>query len=716
MVDRDDAAEAFGTLIATRVGDRGRLAAVAASGLLDTPAETGFDRIASIACRALGTANGFVTVVDAERSFWKACVGLEGTDPGDPADRAKRQHRVEESFCQYVIGLDDVLLVDDARLDPRTMHNPLIESMGVVAWAGAPMRAPGGEVVGTVCVVDTRARSWTEDDGALLRTLADIATDEISSARAVRAASRSETLLASVLARAPIGFALFDDELRYEMINETLAKINGIEAREHLGRTIVEVLPYVADEVTPLLRSVLDTGEPVTGIEIVGSTPAQLGVERSWSTSFYRIELGAEKRAGVFVEEITELSQARRRAALLASISAALAKADTLDDVTSVLTGEISEYFAADVAVIGHWSPDARSATILGEPAVRDAIDPASLNSDDDAPYAEAVRTGRVVTVSDAADRRARYASVVGSALTAEAVAPCITGDGTFTGVLVIGWTRRVEPDEFPVPQLQTVSALIASAFERQHLSHQRRELIAALRETLLNDPPRRPGMEVAVRYRPAGDVFGFGGDWYDVIAIDDARTALIVGDVVGHDPVAAAHMSQIASIVAQLLMADTPLADVFTEVERSMAARSVTTMATVGIVVVDTAERTLTPISAGHLPALIIGPDGDSSLMEPGLRPPLWQHELAVDVEPIVYQPGTRLVMFTDGLVETRDGTIDDDLDRLVRHVDEIGRVGIDELLDSLLDGFAAGPDGRDHPDHPGHVDDIALLGAHLD
>jgi hypothetical protein len=99
--------EAFVELVSSRMNDPQRLAAVAATGLLDTTPTTGFDRIASLAARLLDTPFGFVTVVDESRSFWKACIGVDATDP------AERQNQVDESFCQYVIGLDDALLVDE---------------------------------------------------------------------------------------------------------------------------------------------------------------------------------------------------------------------------------------------------------------------------------------------------------------------------------------------------------------------------------------------------------------------------------------------------------------------------------------------------------------------------------------------------------------------------------------------------------------------------
>lgn len=112
-----------------QVRDAARLAAVAATGLLDTPPESPFDDLARIAADVLRTPSAFMTLVDGERSFWKACVGHDG---------GPRENPVEASFCQYVIASAAPFLVGDTRRDAVTRGNPSIEAMGVLAWAGVP--------------------------------------------------------------------------------------------------------------------------------------------------------------------------------------------------------------------------------------------------------------------------------------------------------------------------------------------------------------------------------------------------------------------------------------------------------------------------------------------------------------------------------------------------------------------------------------------------
>lgn len=174
--------------------DAQRLTAVRATGLLDTPAEEAFDRLADMAGRLLDAPYAFVTIVDSQRSFWKSCIGVGATDP------AERQNAVEDSFCQYVVGSGEKLIVGDTLADPRTRDNPSIISMGVKAWAGYPVYSPAGEILGTFCVVDTRTREWTAQDERVLATLSESASREIALRMAVDAA-REARAAAEALAR-----------------------------------------------------------------------------------------------------------------------------------------------------------------------------------------------------------------------------------------------------------------------------------------------------------------------------------------------------------------------------------------------------------------------------------------------------------------------------------------------------------------------------------
>lgn len=194
MEERDvTVRDAVGDGVPDAVVDPDRLAAVDASGLVDTGAEEAFDRLARLASTLLGTPLAFVTIVDAERSWYKSFIG--------GPEGAERWGPVEASFCKYVIGTDAECIVDDAGADPLTWSNPAIDRMGVAAWAGYPVRAPGGEVLGTFCVVDTVPRTWSPDNLATLQTLAAAATAEIALRTALRDERAQRTRAEEVSAR-----------------------------------------------------------------------------------------------------------------------------------------------------------------------------------------------------------------------------------------------------------------------------------------------------------------------------------------------------------------------------------------------------------------------------------------------------------------------------------------------------------------------------------
>ena len=126
--------------------------------------------------------------------------------------------------------------------------------------------------------------------------------------RAVRALDELEAIYATI----PVGLCVLDTDLRYVRINERLAEINGFSVAEHLGKTVREIAPDLADDVEPLLRQVVETGEPMLNIEIKGETPAQPGVERVWKANWFPLRNPSGEVVGINIvaEEITERKQA----------------------------------------------------------------------------------------------------------------------------------------------------------------------------------------------------------------------------------------------------------------------------------------------------------------------------------------------------------------------------------------------------------------------
>ena len=116
----------------------------------------------------------------------------------------------------------------------------------------------------------------------------------------------------AIYSTAPVGLCVLDTELRYIRVNKLLAEMNGLSIEDHLGKTVREVVPQLADEAEPLLRRVLKTGEPVRNLELTGETAAQPGVERVWIEQWFPFKNPAGEIIGVNVvtEEITEIRKA----------------------------------------------------------------------------------------------------------------------------------------------------------------------------------------------------------------------------------------------------------------------------------------------------------------------------------------------------------------------------------------------------------------------
>ena len=186
------------------VQDPDRLRSLRRSGLLDTAPEESFDRITRIAASALGVPVSLVSLVDGDRQFFKSCLGL----PQPWADA--RETPLSRSFCQHVVVGAEPLIIHDAREHPLVHDNPAIVELGVVAYAGIPLEMPDGEIIGSLCAIDSVPREWTEHDVAMLTDLAAAVMTEIrlrlvadEAADAISRLARLEAITDAALSHMP---------------------------------------------------------------------------------------------------------------------------------------------------------------------------------------------------------------------------------------------------------------------------------------------------------------------------------------------------------------------------------------------------------------------------------------------------------------------------------------------------------------------------------
>ena len=270
-------------------------------------------------------------------------------------------------------------------------------------------------------------------------------------------------------------------------------------------------------------------------------------------------------------------------------------------------------------------------------------------------------------------------------------------------GVLHVGSLapRNFTPDDKELLQLAADRA--APAIENARLFEQRRVAEVLQRTLLPSELPSIAGLEVASRYVPAAGT-SLGGDWYDVFELPESRIALAVGDVVGHGVTAAAVMAQLRTALRAYAAEGHDAASVVSAVDHLMWQLGPSSMTTLVYAVLDPLEETLELVNAGHLPPLLVDPDGEARFvsLEGGL--PLGisqagQYHSAV----VPFPAGTTVVLYTDGLVERRDAPIDAGLDRLRA----IGAGGddVERLCTDALDGLLSSAP----------ADDVAIVAARI-
>jgi len=167
--------------------------------------------------------------------------------------------------------------------------------------------------------------------------------------------------LETIYRTAPIGLALVDQHLRFVRVNERLARINGIPAERHIGHTLRELVPDLADQAEEVLRRVLKTGEHALNVEFHGETPAQPRAKRHWLASYHPIRgaAGAVTGINVVIEEITDrkrteaaLAESARVKGALYELTDGLHRAQSLDDVYNAALLAITNALVCDRASI----------------------------------------------------------------------------------------------------------------------------------------------------------------------------------------------------------------------------------------------------------------------------------------------------------------------------------------------------------------------------
>ncbi len=255
-----------------------RLATLHAAGILDTDPEESFDTLAQCAAQLTGSAIAVVSLVDADREWFKAVHGWD--------DLPVREIPRAISFCNHALLNDGMFEVPDATRDPRFANNPFVTGMPHVrAYAGEPLRVDGA-LLGTLCVIDPRPRSLTAEQRDSLRRLARVASELLSTRLHTPPAENERARLLDFARASGDWMWETDAQLRYTWVSSTFEAVTGLSPSSVRGAALADS-PLLDNLGTPLgggrsLHALLRRHQPITRVITDKLTPrGTLQVSRS---------------------------------------------------------------------------------------------------------------------------------------------------------------------------------------------------------------------------------------------------------------------------------------------------------------------------------------------------------------------------------------------------------------------------------------------------
>jgi serine phosphatase RsbU (regulator of sigma subunit)/anti-sigma regulatory factor (Ser/Thr protein kinase) len=408
----------------------------------------------------------------------------------------------------------------------------------------------------------------------------------------------------------------------------------------------------------------------------------------------------------VLVGEVRRLTAAQRvtaRLARLQRVAAALARTRTPEDVADVV---VSEGVAALGASGGGLLVPDKDGTHLAVPGavgygeqlvgvLRDELLDAEL------PAATALRTGEAVWFESLAERDAQFPLLRGfeAETTSMCAVPLIVGDRRL-GALRFSFASVKLFDEYERRFVLALAALTAHTLQRTELYEAERQAALGLQRALLPDRITPvPGWLPVARYTPAGGQEA-GGDFYDVFPVGEHHLVALIGDVMGRGLEAAAAMGQIRSTIRAYALDDPQPDSVMRRTDAFFEALQLTQLVTVLYLLIDLRTDEVSVCSAGHLPPLL-HEAGRASLVPIEVGLPFGVGRDERHATTLSVQPGSMLLLYTDGLVERPTEDIDAGIARLRQVLDDRPPEATEGYLDRLAAELQA----------PDHEDDVTVL-----
>lgn len=403
-----------------------------------------------------------------------------------------------------------------------------------------------------------------------------------------------------------------------------------------------------------------------------------------------------------------------RAATRIQTVTAGLAAASTLDEVRAAVQRALPA-LGADALIIADAGAAVEVLLSCGAAAASGLAGKATLRASGDGPLRTAVACQSPLFFSDSAQLRERFPqaepAVKDCGQEAWAFLP-LSGVPRMRGVCVLGYQRETQFDAAERTVLVLAASAIGQAVYRAMLHDTEHMFALALQEGMLPHTLKfGPGVRGAWRYEAATTGIQVGGDWYDSVPLDDGSTVLIIGDVEGHNVHAAGMMYRLRTTVRTYAAEKHPVNEILRRAHEFVVEVNEEVeypiFATCLVVRVDPETRTISASRAGHIPPIVVPPGLPACVPRTEVGVPLGvPADVHYPVSQMSYESGTRLVLCTDGLLESIDNDLDEGLKRTIACLAESRDVDLEVLADLLLS--ANRPHGL-------WKDDVAVLLAQL-
>ena len=471
----------------------------------------------------------------------------------------------------------------------------------------------------------------------------------------------------------------------------------------------VQPPPFEPDEESSYCFPLTAGTRTLGAVRFVYRAPTALdsGILAIAGAIFQQGAVALDRSLGYEEERVT-----RRRTERLQALTAGLSGALTSGDVGAIFIDEVIDAIGADAAALSVADAETGQMHPVAWKGVPDElIEERGVPLGADRPGAKALRRRRPAYYGSvehlAADFPRSRERAEGSGMETFAYLP-LSAAGSPVGLAVLGWREPGSLSADDRPFLEAIAGQCALALDRARRYEAERDIAETLQRSVLPETvPSMEGVRVAALYLPGSSAVDVGGDWFDTLTLADGNLGFVVGDVVGKGVEAAATMAQLRNGMRALTLDRRTPGETVTKLNLLLASYTDVPFATLAYVTLNPRTHAATITLAGHPPPLVVSPEGDVRYLEgPGGLPLGADPDASYTEWRTTLEPGATVVLYTDGLVERPDRSIDEGLDLLARAAGRAPREP-DDFISSLVEELL-GPGARG--------DDVALLAILLD